>query len=101
MQVVAIEDFPASSFAGMLTELGELPITYRWSTRFVFLESWEALSHIERFRKKWKQQVVPFLSQVLNVKTDNINEDAAMMVSDASSAKLASARRNLGRLLHR
>ena len=88
MQVVAIEDFPASSFAGMLTELGELPITYRWSTRFVFLESWEALSHIERFRKKWKQQVVPFLSQVLNVKTDNINEDAAMMVSDASSAKL-------------
>ena len=73
MQVVAIEDFPASSFAGMLTELGELPMTYRWNTRFTFLESWEALSHIERFRKKWKQQVVPFLSQVLNIKSDNIN----------------------------
>jgi type IV secretion/conjugal transfer VirB4 family ATPase len=88
LQIVAIEGFPADSFAGMLTSLGELPIEYRWSTRYIFLEGWEALSHIERFRKKWKQQVIPFLAQVLNLKTDNINEDAASMVTDASAAKL-------------
>jgi type IV secretion system protein TrbE len=88
MQVVAIEGFPADSYAGILSALGELPIEYRWSTRYIFLESWEALSHIEKFRKKWKQQVIPFLAQVFNLKTDNINEDAAAMVSDASSAKL-------------
>jgi type IV secretion system protein TrbE len=88
LQIVAIEGFPADSFAGMLTSLGELGIGYRWSTRYIFLEGWEALSHIERFRKKWKQQVIPFLAQVLNLKTDNINEDAASMVTDASAAKL-------------
>jgi type IV secretion system protein TrbE len=88
VQIVAIEGFPAESFAGMLTSLGELAIGYRWSTRYIFLEGWEALSHIERFRKKWKQQVIPFLAQVLNLKTDNINEDAASMVTDASAAKL-------------
>jgi type IV secretion system protein TrbE len=88
MQVVAIEGFPADSYAGILSTLGELPIEYRWSTRFIFLESWEALSHIEKFRKKWKQQVIPFLAQVFNLRTDNINEDAAAMVSDASMAKL-------------
>src|SRR5271166_672533 len=88
LQVVAIEGFPADSYAGILSALGELPIEYRWSTRYIFLESWEALSHIEHFRKKWKQQVIPFLAQVFNLKTDNINEDAAAMVSDASSAKL-------------
>ena len=86
LQVVAIEGFPHESFAGMLTSLGEMPIGYRWSTRFIFLESWEALSHIEKFRKRWKQQVIPFLAQVFNLKTDNVNEDAAAMVTDASSA---------------
>jgi type IV secretion/conjugal transfer VirB4 family ATPase len=88
MQVVAIDGFPCDSHAGILTRLGEHSVEYRWSTRYIFLESWEALSHIERFRKKWKQQVIPFLAQVLNLKTDNINEDAASMVSDASAAKL-------------
>jgi type IV secretion system protein VirB4 len=88
VQVVAIEGFPAHSHAGILSALGELPLDYRWSSRYIFLEIWEALSHIERFRKKWKQQVIPFLAQVFRVQTDNINEDAAAMVSDASSAKL-------------
>ena len=31
--------------------------------------------------------MVPFLAQVLNLKTDNINEDAASMVTDASAVK--------------
>jgi type IV secretion system protein VirB4 len=65
-----------------------MPIGYRWSTRFIFLESWEALTHLEKFRKRWKTAVVPFLSQVLNLKTDNINEDAAAMVTDASAASM-------------
>ena len=40
MQVVALEGFPADSYAGILSTLGELPIEYRWSRRFIFLESW-------------------------------------------------------------
>ena len=88
LQVVAIEGFPAESYSGILTDLGELPLDYRWSTRYIFLDSWEALSHIERFRRKWKQQVIPFLAQLFHFKTDNINEDAALMVRDASSAKV-------------
>lgn len=86
LQVVAIEVFPNESMSGMLTSLSELPIEYRWSTRFIFLESWEALTHLEKFRQNWKTAVVPFLSQILNLKTDNINEDAAAMVADATSA---------------
>jgi type IV secretion system protein TrbE len=88
LQVVAIEGFPSESYAGILTVLGELALDYRWSSRFIFLDSWEALSHIERFRKKWQQQVVPFLAQLFNFRPANLNEDAASMVSDASSAKV-------------
>jgi type IV secretion system protein TrbE len=89
LQVVAIEGFPEDSFSGMLTSLGEMGVEYRWSTRFIFLEGWEALSHIERFRMKWKMQVVPFLAQVFNIQTDRVDEDAAAMVADASTAKQA------------
>ena len=88
LQVVAIDGFPAESYSGILTDLGELAFDYRWTTRYIFLDSWEALSHIERFRRKWKQQVIPFLAQLFNFKTDNINEDAASMVRDASAAKV-------------
>lgn len=91
MQVVAIDGFPDESFSGMMTRLSEMPVQYRWSTRFIFLESWEALSHIEKFRKKWKQQVIPFLAQVLNIQTDNVNADAASMVVDADNAKMGIA----------
>jgi type IV secretion/conjugal transfer VirB4 family ATPase len=86
LQVVAIEGFPHESYGGMLTSLGELPVGYRWSSRFIFLEPWESLGHLARFRKRWQTAVTPFLAQVLNLKTDNINEDAAAMVADANSA---------------
>jgi type IV secretion system protein TrbE len=87
LQVVAIEGFPQNSCAGILTALGELPADYRWSSRFIFLESWEALSHIEQFRRKWQGQVIPFLAQVFNFQTTNINHDAVAMVADATEAK--------------
>ena len=88
LQVVAIEGFPQGSSAGILSSLGELRSDYRWSSRFIFLESWEALSHIERFRKKWQGQIVPFLAQVFNFETTNLNHDALGMVEDATQAKV-------------
>src|SRR5205085_10829373 len=53
----------------------------------IFLDGWEALSHLEKFRKKWQQQVVPFVCQVLRLPTRNINQDAQSMANDAIAAK--------------
>jgi hypothetical protein len=36
----------------MLTSVEELGIGYRRGTRYIFLEGWEALSHIERFSQE-------------------------------------------------
>jgi hypothetical protein len=63
LQVVAIEGFPFESFAGMLTSLGEMPIAYRWSTRWIF-GVMGALTH--RKFQEVATAVVPFLAQVLN-----------------------------------
>lgn len=88
IQCVGIEHFPTESFPGMLTVLGELPLEARWSTRFIFLDSWEAIGQLEKFRRKWAQQVKPFLCQVLQIPTSNLNQDAAAMAEDAGAAKM-------------
>lgn len=86
IQVVAIEGFPLESTPGMLTVLGELPIEYRWSSRFIFMDPHEAISHLEKFRKKWRQKVRGFIDQVFNLNTGPIDEDAQNMVDDAQAA---------------
>lgn len=86
VQVVAIEGFPLESTPGLLTALGELPCPYRWSSRFIFMDPHEALRHLERFRKKWRQKVRGFFDQVFNTHTGPIDQDALSMVGDAEAA---------------
>ncbi|WP_028389220.1 VirB4 family type IV secretion/conjugal transfer ATPase [Legionella fairfieldensis] len=86
VQCVAIEGFPFNSHPGILTKLTELPVEYRWSSRFIFLDTHEALSHLEKFSKKWKQKIRGFFDQLLNRTSGNINKDAVDMVNDVNEA---------------
>ena len=86
VQVVAIEGFPLESTPGVLTALGELPVEYRWSSRFIFMDSHEAVKHLDKFRKKWKQKIRGFFDQVFNTNTGSVDQDAMSMVNDAESA---------------
>jgi type IV secretion system protein VirB4 len=61
---VAIEGFPAESFPGILDTLDHLAIPYRWSTRMIYLDQHEVLGELRKFRRKWKQQVRGFWTQV-------------------------------------
>ena len=65
LQVVALDGFPMESYPSMLNALAELPCEYRWSTRFIFLDPHEAISHLERYRKKWRQKVRGVLDQAI------------------------------------
>jgi len=86
IQVVAIDGFPLKSTPGILTALSEQPCEYRWSSRFIFMEPHEAVAHLDKFRKKWKQKIRGFFDQVFNTHTGSIDEDAVSMVADAQSA---------------
>jgi type IV secretion/conjugal transfer VirB4 family ATPase len=86
IQVVAIEGFPLESTPGILTALGELPCEYRWSSRFIFMDQHEAVKHLDKFRKKWRQKIRGFFDQVFNTNTGPIDQDAVSMVADAESA---------------
>lgn len=86
IQTVAIEGFPLEGTPGILTALGELPVEYRWSSRFIFMDLHEAQSHYEKFRKKWKQKVRGFFDQVFNTNSGVVDQDALLMMEDASAA---------------
>jgi type IV secretion system protein TrbE len=83
---VAIEGFPAESYPAMLEMLDHLPIAFRWSTRMIYLDRHEALAELHRFRRKWKQQVRGFWTQVFKTQGGPVNEDAALMSSQAEAA---------------
>lgn len=86
IQTVAIDGFPMESYPGILTRLSELPIEYRWSNRFIFLDQHQAIASLEKYRKKWKQKVRGFFDQVFNTHSGAIDQDAQAMVDDAEAA---------------
>ena len=86
IQAVAIEGFPLESTPGILAALGEQPCEYRWSSRFIFMDTHEAVAHLDKYRKKWKQKIRGFFDQVFNTNTGSIDQDAMSMVADAESA---------------
>jgi type IV secretion/conjugal transfer VirB4 family ATPase len=84
--VVAIEGFPLESAPGILTALSELPCEYRWSSRFIFLDPHEAVRHLDKYRKKWRQKIRGFFDQVFNTHAGPVDQDAMAMVADAEAA---------------
>jgi type IV secretion system protein VirB4 len=86
IQAVAIDGFPLESTPGILTALGEQSCEYRWSSRFIFMDPHEAVAHLDRYRKKWKQKIRGFFDQVFNTNSGSVDQDAMSMVADAEAA---------------
>lgn len=84
--VVAIDGLPAESWPGILGSLDLMPMTYRWSSRFIFLDAEEARVRLERTRKKWQQKVRPFFDQLFQTQSRSIDQDAMMMVAETEDA---------------
>lgn len=83
---VAIEGFPGASFPGILDMLDGLPLAYRWSSRFIFLDQHEAVSALNRYRLKWQQKVRGFVAQVFKSQKGVINTDALAMMKESEVA---------------
>ncbi|QXC52431.1 VirB4 family type IV secretion/conjugal transfer ATPase (plasmid) [Agrobacterium salinitolerans] len=84
--VVAIDGLPAESWPGILNALDLMPLTYRWSSRFVFLDAEEARAKLERTRKKWQQKVRPFFDQLFQTQSRSADQDALTMVAETEDA---------------
>ena len=83
---VAIEGFPMESWPQILDSLDHLAIPYRWSSRMIYLDQHEMLGELRKFRRKWKQQVRGFMSQIFRTQSGSLNEDALLMTQEAEAA---------------
>ncbi|CDZ67927.1 Conjugal transfer protein TrbE [Neorhizobium galegae bv. orientalis] len=84
--VIAIDGLPAESWPGILNSLNLMPLTYRWSSRFIFLDAEEAKQRLERTRKKWQQKVRPFFDQLFQTQSRSVDQDAMSMVAETEDA---------------
>lgn len=84
--VVAIDGLPAESWPGVLNSLDLMPVSYRWSSRFIFLDAEEARQKLERTRKKWQQKVRPFFDQLFQTQSRSVDQDAMTMVAETEDA---------------
>jgi len=86
IRCVSIDSFPMMAFPNMLSSLAELPLNYRWSSRFIFLDNFDAKKQLDTYRKQWKQKQRGFMDQVLNLNSTRIDQDAVEMTQDAEAA---------------
>lgn len=84
--IVSIEGFPGLTYPNILAVLDELPMAYRWSTRFIFMEEHESVAALKRYKLKWQQKVKGFWSQVFKTQNGQINTDALEMKIEAETA---------------
>ncbi|HEY1610571.1 MAG TPA: transporter, partial [Paraburkholderia sp.] len=86
---IAITGFPAESYPGILGFLNRLPLRYRWSTRFILLDTPAAQQQINRYRARWWQKRKS-LRNLIREHTGNtathVDADADAMASDAVAA---------------
>lgn len=83
---VGIDGFPAESYPGILSILDGLPIPYRWSSRFIFIDQQEAVSSLSSFRRKWKQKIRGFWGQLIKTNNGVIDIDAVAMTQEIDLA---------------
>ncbi len=84
---VSIGNFPPESWPAMLSKFDSLPMPFRFSIRYQFLDQWSAIREIERYRKGWKQSMTRVIDQLLSRKNPRINRDAQNMHEDAEQAE--------------
>ena len=86
---VAIDGFPGETAPGILAELDQLPVSYRWSTRFIFSDAIEAQAELRGYRRRWQQRVRGFWDQAINrapATGSAVNADAQEMVGETDAA---------------
>lgn len=83
---VSIEGMHTFTEPAMLAVFDQLPLKYRWSTRFLFLDRHKAIATLEGTRRKWNQKRIGFKDQLFQSANPRVDIDAENMVVDTDQA---------------
>src|ERR1700722_16280934 len=86
MRVISVDGFPKMSSPGILRELDNLPIEYRWNTRAVLIDPEEARGLLDMHRKKWRSKIRGWKDQIFKTQSGAIDIHAQQMATDAEEA---------------
>jgi type IV secretion system protein VirB4 len=86
IRVIAIDGFPRLSSPGILRDLDQLPIEYRWNTRALLIDSEEARGMLDKHRKKWRSKIRGWKDQILRTQNGAVDLHAQQMAVDAEEA---------------
>lgn len=89
VMILSIDGLPQESWPAMLSGLDSLHFEFRFSTRFISLDQYDAQKEINSFVKGWNQQVYGFLDQYFGNANARANRDALYMREDAENVKAA------------
>lgn len=86
---IGLVGLPAHSAPGILDFLSRLPVAYRWSNRFIYLDPGRAEKLLNQYRSRWAQKrksLMNLLRENAGGQATHINADADRMASDAVQA---------------
>ncbi len=87
IMVLSIDGLPQESYPAMLSALDSLHFPFRYSTRYICLDQYDAQKEINTFVKGWNQQIYSFLDQYFGNVNARANRDALSMREDAEEVK--------------
>ena len=86
VKVVTIQGYPAKSFPNIIASLSTMPMAYRMTQRFIFMDAVEAEANMTRYRNQWSSKVTTVASKLMNAKTAPQNQYAVDQVKEATVA---------------
>ena len=84
--VISLTGFAQESYPGIMSGLNDLSLEYRWSTRFIFHETYAARNLLEKIRKKWMQKQRGLKDQIFQTAKGPLDIDAVQMTADTEEA---------------
>ena len=90
LRTLSIRSYPAASTPGILDRLNELPIAYRWVSRYLALDKQDAIKELTRARKLWwqgRKSIVAMVGEAITKQESaHVNPDAVAKAEDADNA---------------
>ena len=90
IKTISILGFPFATMPALLDQLNQLPISYRWMTRFIPLDKLEAEKQLKRYKQKWfsKRKGIRHLLQEVFTKSESqlIDTSSVEKTKDADEA---------------
>ena len=81
IRTISILSFPASTTPSLLNQLNQLPINYRWVTRFIPLDKQDAETQLKRYKKRWfakRKNILHLLQEVFTKSESQLLDSAAV-----------------------